>query len=392
MKKVILLVTLLISVVTFAQKDELKTLKKIYAKDIPSATDLEDFKSAIKSLKTLAVTEDDKVYTNFYEGMIPFMEIASLGTKVTPLDQMRIFNTEALDKFISSYKETLEYEKKSGKKIYTDNINTTLSKFIPQMEQIAIQYNEAKQFKLASSAFYYLYKIDTNAGSNLLNAAILSVQAEDYLTGIKLYEEYRDSDYLKNGYIYYAINKLNDQEESFTSKFARKTRLDNKTYEKPRDEKVSGKEEILKLIAGLKAFVKDVEGAKIAYKEAVKANPNDLTLLIDEANFYYNQKDVETYKNLIKEVIKKDPENASLHYNIGYLTVSEDTKIVEEINKNLDKPKVYDELMAKRKAMYQSALIYFETSYKLDPSNENNKLMLKSTYQIIGMQDKADKI
>lgn len=392
MKKVILLVTLLISVITFAQKDELKTLKKIYARDMPSSSDLEDYKSAIKSLKTLATTEDDKVYTNFYDGMTPFVEIAALGTKATSLDKMRLFNSEALDKFSKTINETLEYEKKSGKSIYTDNINATISKYIPQIEQIAIEYNEAKQFKLASTTFYNLYKIDKNSGLNLLNAAILSVQAEDYLTGIKLYEEYRDSDYLKNGYIYYAINKLNDQEESFTSKFARKTRLDNKTYEKPRDEKVSGKEEILKLIAGLKAHIKDIEGAKIAYKEAVKANPSDLALQIDEANFYYNQKDVETYKNLIKEIIKKDPENASLHYNIGYLSVSEDTKIVEEINKNLDKPKVYDELMAKRKAMYQSALIHFETSYKLDPTNENNKLMLKSTYQIIGMKEKADKI
>jgi tetratricopeptide (TPR) repeat protein len=392
MKKVILLVAILISTVTFAQKDELKTLKKIYAKDMPSSSDLEEYKIAIKTLESLATTEEDKVYSNFYNGMIPFIEIASLGAKVTPLDQMQIFNTVALDKFISFYKETLEFEKKSGKKIYTDNINTTLSKIIPQMELAAFQLNEAKQYKMASTVFYNLYRLDKESGSSLLNAAILAMQAEDYPTAIKLYEEYRDSDYLKNGYVYYAINKLNDQEESFTSKRARKTKLDIKTHEKPRDEKVGGRDEVLKNIAILKVKTNDIEGAKKAYKNAISETPNDLSLLIDEANFYYNQKDTETYKDLIKEIIKKDPTNASLHFNIGYLGLSEDVKLVEEINKNLDKPKVYEELMTKRKAMYQSALPHFEESYRLDPTNENTKMMLKSTYQTLGMKEKADKI
>jgi len=48
--------------------------------------------------------------------------------------------------------------------------------------------------------------------------------------------------------------------------------------------------------------------------------------------------------------------------------------------------------MTKRKAMYQSALPHFEESYRLDPTNENTKMMLKSTYQTLGMKEKADKI
>lgn len=392
MKKTLLLVALTFSVATFAQKDELKTLKKIYAKDMPSSSDMVEYKSTIKSLETLATTEEDKIYTNFYAGMTPIMEMNSLAEKATLQDQMRVFSPKALDKFASSINETLEYEKKSGKKIYTDDINETLSWFIPQIEQAAFQLNEAKQYKMASTAFYSLYKLDNTTGSNLLNAAILSVQAEDFPTAIKLYEEYRDSDYLKNGYVYYATNKLNDQEESFTSKKARKSKLDIKTHEKPRDEKVSGRSDILKLIASLKVQIGDIEGAKKAYKDAVNENPNDLNLLIEQANFYYNQKDIETYKNMIKDIIKKDPNNASLHFNIGYLGLSDDVQLVEEINKNLDKPKVYADLMAKRKAMYESALPHFQESYRLDPTNENTKMMLKSTYEVLGMKDKADKI
>ncbi|CAM3514623.1 hypothetical protein FLGE108171_01140 [Flavobacterium gelidilacus] len=391
MKKVTLLAALLISLATFAQKDELKTLKKIYAKDSPSTSDIEDYKTALKSLETLASSEEDKVYAKFYQGMLPMAELNNIGSKITPKDVQRLMSPENIETFVNTMNETLDYEKKEGKKIYTDDINEAYSFLIPQIEQAAFQLNEAKQYKMASATFYNLYKLDKKSGSNLLNAAILSVQAEDYPSAIKLYEEYRDSDYLKNGMIYYAINKLNDEEESFTSIRARKTKLDLKTHEKPRDEKVSGRSDILKLIANLKVKISDIEGAKKAYKEAVNENPNDLNLLIEQANFYYTQNDVATYKSLVKEIIKKDPTNASLHFNIGYLGLSEDTSLVEEINNNLDKPKKYEELMAKRKSLYEAALPHFEESYKLDPTSENTKILLKSTYEILGMKDKAAK-
>ena len=51
MKKLILSATLLISVATFAQKDELKALKKIYAKEEISEKDLEAYKTASDALK-----------------------------------------------------------------------------------------------------------------------------------------------------------------------------------------------------------------------------------------------------------------------------------------------------------------------------------------------------
>lgn len=392
MKKVTLIVALLVSIATFAQKDELKTLKKIYAKDTPSSSDLQEYKSILKNLETLAVTEEDKVYTNFYSGMLPFLELANLGEKVTPKDQLKIFNPEALEKFTSSINTTLEFEKKSGKKIYTDDINETLSWFTPMVEQAAFQLNEAKQYKQAATAFYNLYKLDKTAGANLLNAAILSNQAEDFKTALKLYEEYNDSDYLKNGYVFYAFNELTGKEETFTSRSARKSKLDLKTHSKPRDVKVSGKDDIWASIAILRAKLGDIEGAKKAYEESKKLNPENVNVLINEANLYSSVGDKTTFIMLINEIIKKDPTNASVHFNIGYSALVDDVKLVEEINKNLDKPKVYDELMTKRKAIYQSALPHFEESYRLDPSSENTKIMLKSTYEVLGMKDKAEKL
>ncbi len=50
-KNILLAGTLLVSVLASAQKDELKTLKKIYTKDKPSASDVTDYKSAIAKLQ-----------------------------------------------------------------------------------------------------------------------------------------------------------------------------------------------------------------------------------------------------------------------------------------------------------------------------------------------------
>ena len=47
--------------------------------------------------------------------------------------------------------------------------------------------------------------------------------------------------------------------------------------------------------------------------------------------------------------------------------------------------------MAKRKSLYEAALPHFEESYKLDPTSEITKILLKSTYEILGMKDKAAK-
>lgn len=392
MKKVTLIVAFFISIATFAQKDELKTLKKIYDKDQPSQEDVDKYKAALKSLEGIASSEEDKISAVFYEGMLPFLEIAKLGEKATPQDQMRIFSPEVLGKFTKAINATLEFEKKSGKKNYTSDINETLTWFSPMLEEAAFQLNAAKQYKQSSVAFYNLYQLDKTAGANLLNAAIQATQAEDYKNALKYYEEYNESDYLKNGYIFYAYNELTGKEETFTSKNARRTRLDLKSHSKPRDVKVGGKDNVLANIANFRAKLGDIEGAKKAYKESKELNPDNIDVLINEANLYSSTGDKTTFNLLINEIIKKDPTNASVHFNIGYSALADDVKLVEEINKNLDNYKVYDELTAKRKVMYEKALPHFEESYRLDPTSENTKIMLKSTYEVLGMKEKASKL
>ena len=67
---------ILFSATIFAQKDEMKTLKKIYEKESPSPKDVIDYKATITAAEPLvaASTESDKVYLDFFKASIPVVE------------------------------------------------------------------------------------------------------------------------------------------------------------------------------------------------------------------------------------------------------------------------------------------------------------------------------
>lgn len=355
MKKIVLGISLLVATSTFAQKDELKALKKVYEKEQITPEEFGTYKATLSKLESVATSEDDKVASNFYKCMSPLVELSSLGAQPTPMQIAKILNADAFSKMADGMRATLDYEAKTGKKNFTSDINETIEGFKPVFLQMAYAFNNAKKYKDASRVFYNTYKLDPKDVSHLENAAITALQASEFVDAEKYYREIKTIGFKGTG------------SGSFQSKEA----------------------EVLKTIAALSSTNNNNEQAKIDFKEALALNQNDIQLAIDQANLYYRLNDIETYKKLITEVIAKDPNNAKLQYNVGYLTLADDAKLVEEINANLKNPKKYDELMAKRKAMFTSALPYFERAYQLDVTNEDTKTILKLTYETLGMKDKA---
>lgn len=364
MKKIILGVALMLSLATFAQKDELKTLKKIYSKNSISESDLKDYKSAYESLGSMQLNEDDNIYFTFYKTMYPTVILASKGDKATMQDQMNIYNPKFIEEYGAVIVNTLAYESKSGKKVYTNDLIEEKKQFSATLSQFANALNQESKFKEASLMFYNLYLFDKEKeGGALENAAILSVQAEDYKTAEKLYAEYLESDYFKNGVKYFAVNKANDTEDFFGSKKERIKYISLKTHEKPRDEKVSdSKKEIVKILAILTIQNGNIQKGKQLISEAIKLNPNDKELLTREFTLYFNE---------------------------GYEYLKEDDKLVGEINASVDNQTKYDELMGRRRAMFRRALPSFEKAYQINSTDNNTKILLKTCYDILGMKDKA---
>ena len=367
MKKLILGATILVSVATFAQKDELKTLKKIYSKDEISEKDLEAYKTASDALQGLASEESDKVYAKFYKVMYPTVVLASKGPKATAQDQINLYNPDFIQEYGATIDETIAFEKKSGKKVYTDELIEEKKMFKQNMTSLALSLNTAKKYKEAAVLFYNVYLFDKKTeGKSLQNAAILSVQAEDYKAAVKYYEELEASDYLNNGVVYFAVNKATGLEEEIATKEDRTKFISMGLYEKPRDHKVSDdKPEIMRILALLYRQNNELEKAKGIYAKARIIAPEN-------------------------EELKKG--EFELYYGLGYTGLNEEEKLVNEINASRADKKKFDELMAKRKAMFLNTIPNFEKAYSINPSDENTKKILKMAYEVTGQSEKAKSI
>lgn len=355
MKKIVLGALLLALASTYAQKDELKTLKKLYDKDQLSADDFSKYKETVLKLEAVATSENDKVAANFYKAMQPLAEMSTMGAQPNPMMIQKIFTPEAFTSMVQVMRKTLDFEANQEKKVFTADINETITSFKPIFTQMAFVFNSSKKYKEASRVFYNTYQLDPNDVSNLENAAITAMQAEEYIDAEKYYREIKTVGFSGTG----------------LKKFASKP------------------EEVAKSIFALSFFNKNDEQAKKDFQEAIKLNPDDTQIQIDHATIYYRNNDIVMYQKLIEGILEKDPNNAQLQYNVGFLLLNDDAKLVEEINANLKNIKKYDELNAKRKAMFLKALPYFERAHQLDVTNEDTKTTLRLFYETIGMKDKA---
>lgn len=372
MKKIILSLAMLATVATFAQKDELKVLKRFdNMQSQPSQNDMDKLSNALSVLDTKVdvLSDEDKVLYHYFKVSQPIMEVMMVSMK-NPSDVAAIQkasekynNPNFLESLSNHYKTMVDLEKKIGKKEYTDDIKPIMDMMKQQMTQAAFKLNTDKKYKEASDAFYALYKFDKSNGSNLENAAILASQSGDYKLAEKLYEEYANSDYLNNGIIYYAISKVSGAEEIMANRDERVKMIAMGTHEKPRDEKVALKKpEVYKNLAIVTSQNGDVEKSKKAYDKALELNPKDADVI--EGAFI-------------------------VYFNSGYNKLKDDQNLVDELNANLDNKTKYDELMLKRKEMFKNALPDFEKAYQLKRNDQNTKQLLKMSYDMLDMKDKA---
>jgi tetratricopeptide (TPR) repeat protein len=433
-KSILITGALLVSVTTFAQKDELKALKKIYAKEEIKGNDLVEYKSIVSKLEPLATEEADKIYASFYKAMIPVLESLAIDKTMSQaqiqVQLMKLVNSKSITNLAEGLNATLEYEKKSGKKIYTDDINETITSFKPQLINAAVALGEANKHKEASDILYSIYQLDKKDQEKLYFAASYAVNAKDYDKALSYYNELKALNYTGEGTLYYAVNKATKLEEFFGSDKAAKDSRDNliklSTHEKPRDEKITSKKgEIYKNIVLILVEQGKSAEAKAYIGDARKVNPDDTSLMLTEADIYLKEKDFVTYSKLVNQALEKDPNNVDLVFNLGvisaeankiedaekyykkaieldptyfnaYLNLSElklrsDKDLVDQMRKlgssDADNKK-FDVLRAKQIANYKEVLPFLEKAVELKSDNEAAKSTLLGVYQALEMTDK----
>jgi tetratricopeptide (TPR) repeat protein len=432
--KVLLLVSsILLSTATFAQKDELKTLKKIYGREKISDSDIQLYYTTLTAAEPLIAnsTEDDKVYFAYYKAVAPILEIASAllnpDKSSDPMLTSKLLSVDKVNQFVTVANATKEYEKKSGKDLYTKDINQKIIALKPVFVNYAVALSNVPNFKDAAIVLAAIYYLDNSDLEKLYYAANYAVNSKDYNLSLELYLKLKEKNYTGDGEGFYAINIKSQKEESFSTKAEREIYIKAGTHEKPRDEKLPSKRpEIYKNIALIYLELGKAAEAKLALKEARKENPDDVSLMVSESNIYLKENDMVSYKKLISEALEKNPNNADLVFNLGvisynnkeladaekyYLKAIEidsnyinaylnlailkldaEKILIDKMNKlgtSAPEMKKYDVLKKQREDVYKGAIPYLKKVVELDPQNVEAIKTLIGVYNAIEMFDEA---
>lgn len=386
-KQIIVALALLVSTLSFAQKDEIKAAEKAIKNG-----NFADAKSAISSAEGLIGSADDKTKAKFY--LLKGQALYANGTG----------SGQDIDAAIESLNMVAKVDGENGKLApeVAELKQAMLSNFLTKGQSTL----EEKQFAKSSDNFEKAYRMSPKDTIFLYYAASTAVSGQDYDKALEFYNELKNIKYKGADIQFTAVNKDNNEVEIFNNKNLRDISVKAGTHIKPEDKKGESKSaEIVKNIALIYIAKGENEKAAAAMKDARKENPDDLGLLISEANVMLKLGDKEGFKNLMEEATKKDPNNPELQYNLGViaaeggdkesamnyyqkaielnpnyadahnnmavLILDKDQEIIEKMNalgnSSADNKK-YDEYKSQRLDVYREALPHLETAFKLSPN------------------------
>ena len=414
-KYVLLASALMISVSTFAQKDQIKAAEKALknGNSAEAKTILMQAESVIG-----AATDSEKAQYYFVKGNTLF----DLANKKIDISKNQLDAAKA-------YQDLIAIEKVSGKSKYTSQAETSIADIKGKLLNSAIEDGANKKYSVAAKTLYTVYELDKSDLEKLYYAASYAVNAQEYDTALSYYNELKAKNFSGEGMSYFAKSVLTEKEDYFgtttEAKADRDSKVKLKVYTNPRDEKIPSKRgEIYKNIALILVQEGKVDEAKKALSEARIANPDDSSLTLTEADLYLKLEDFTTYKKLISEVLEKNPNDPDLLFNLGVISAKTDAveaekhykkaieikpdyvnaylnlailkldgekKIIDEMNKlgtSEKDNKRYEVLKKQRQTIFVDTLPYLEKANELNPENEDVATTLLNVYGALEMTDK----
>lgn len=411
MRAILIITILLFSFNVQSQKKELRKIDKLVLESF-----FEEAKDALESSKSLILSSEDKYRAQyyFYDAKVS-NELKMYENAISSLNNLLSINE-------SVYPTKVEQEYK--------NLSIIISNGIVNE---AVNDNKEGNFLDAAEKLIMAYNMDTEQYVDYLYfAAGSAVNGKDYEKSLKYYLELKNKGYTGIVDEFFVTNNETGQEEKVSQ-----TEYDllksSKEYSNPRIGQTESRfPEIVKNIALIYVQQGQNELAEEAIKEARAIQPDDVSLLLNEADLYIrisNNSDNDDerlfyrnkFKSLMEMAIEMDPTNGILYYNLGviyaeqgelelskekyqkaielipdyvdaYLNLvsiilEDEVAIVEEMNSlgNSKKDNLrYDELKNDRENLYRECVPLLEELLKVSPENIDALNTLKNIYGVLG--------
>jgi len=415
MKKLAILMMLIICSNSFSQKKELRQINKLISESF-----FTEAESSLEAISALVEVSDDKIKAQYYFYLAKVSnELEKFNDAISAYDNLKSINDSAYSTVIKSEFDFLYSQ------IETSIINS------------AVEDNRNFNYSVASDKLLMAYKMNEEKNKDYLYyAAGSAVNSKEYEKALDYYVELKENNYTGVIDEYYITNNETGEEEKVSE-----TEFDllksSKDYSNPRVGQTESRyPEIVKNIALIYVQQGKNDVAIEAIKEARSIQPDDTSLILNEADLYIrisNNSDDESerdlyrkkFKELMELAITKDPENGILYYNLGVISSEQgendsaleyykkaiefkpdyvdaylnlvavildgEQSIVDEMN-NLGTSKKdnirYDELKVERENLYKECIPFLEKLIEVSATNIDALNTLKNIYGVLGENEK----
>ena len=295
---------------SFSQKKELRQITKLVNENF-----YEEALSSLNEIKNLVEVSDDERLkaTYFYNRAISERETGEFLNSINSYKSL--INIDD-----SKYSTTIKLE--------IENLKILIENAIVNS---AVNDNKENKYDSSMKKLYMAYEFNGN-DEYLYYAAGSAVNSKNYDNAIKYYLELKENGYTGIVDEYFVTNNESGVEEKVTETEYNLFK-DSKEYSNPRiGETESRYPEIIKNIALLYVVQKKIDLAISAIDEARKIQPDDVNLILNEADIYLNltqnTEDDDSraryelrFKELMELAVSKDPENGVLYFNLGFISL-----------------------------------------------------------------------
>lgn len=407
-KRILIIGLTLVSTFAFAQKKELRRAERAVKSE-----KYQEALSYIEEAEGLTAEADDDMKADLYR--IKGDALLGFANKT---------DYQKAKEAGEAYKQAIKL--KPALKLGLENSLQNLRSIIVNS---AVEDQNAEKFEQAAEKMKISYDL-VDDPSDLYFAGMFMINGKNYDKALNYFEQLQKMGYTGQTTEYVATDKDSEEVIVFENESARDIAVRTGEYINPDIRKTQSKKgEVLRYITLIYRQKGDSGKVKQVLQQARAENPDDKDLILLEAEFSYEEGNIENYNRLINHVIAADPDNPQLYFNLGarsqemgevdkaisyyenaieldpkyeaplinlaILKLAQEEPLIEEMNSlgmSAADDKRYEELKQEREDIYRNVLPLLKKASELNPNNIEVLRTMMNIYGQLGNESEQEKI